>query len=97
MTDDPEIDRIFQCWVALENAQYVRRSPHDDILSRLAMSPWESTDEQVRSAWAALTRPSNLVALEKWAADFEKRNPSAKESTDAALRECRARAAGNSG
>jgi len=97
MTQDPETDRIFQFWVALENAQYLRRSPDDDVLARLTMSPWESTDDQVRSAWTALTQPSNLPALEKWAGEFEKMNPSAKESTDAALRECRSRAAGASG
>jgi hypothetical protein len=60
-------------------------------------SPWDSADEKVRAAWAALTQPSNLGALESWAADFEKRNPTAKDSTDAALRECRDRARGKSG
>jgi hypothetical protein len=34
MPDDPERDRIFQLWVALENALYVRRSPEDDVLAR---------------------------------------------------------------
>jgi hypothetical protein len=92
MTDDRELDRIFQFWVALENAQFVRRSPDDDVLARLATCPWESADEQVRAAWSALTEPSNLTALQEWAAQFERMNPSAKESTDAAIRDCRARA-----
>lgn len=87
--DNPEHQMIFLCWVRLENEQF-RNEPGESTADRLCVDAWESKDVRVRAAWEALTRPQHLSALELWYKPAEM-NPMARASTEAALRECRAR------
>jgi hypothetical protein len=94
MDRDPEIELIFAFWSALDNAMFGRR-PGDkgsEQIDRLLVKPWLSTDPVIRKAWVELTDPLNLSALEKWGCSSDM-NPDAREATDAALKECRERAA----
>jgi len=76
--------RMFELWSALSKVVW-------DCGEFLGPEPWESTNDEVRTAWGALTQPSNLEGLELWASG--NLNKAAREATDRALLACRSRAA----
>lgn len=88
-SEDPEIERIFAHWVALDREMFTA-GPGESLLDRPTPTPWESADARIRSAWEALTAPGNLRGLEKWAR-MEIMNPRARELSAMALESCRAR------
>lgn len=53
--------------------------------------PWDAVCPRVRAAWARLTAPAHLVALEDWARNTDAMNDFAKDATLRALADCRAR------
>jgi hypothetical protein len=81
---------MVELWNALDNAILKRRSADDDVVSRFLQKPWESIDVQVRVAGLAITDPANLSRLEGWLSPDM--NPTAREYTEAGLKECRSRA-----
>jgi hypothetical protein len=88
--DDPDIERIFACWVKLDEARF-SPEPGESLIDRLGQRPWECSDARIRAAWIALTEPQNLPGLEKWST-LEVMNPTAREVNRIALEACRARA-----
>lgn len=88
--EDHEQAMIWQYWIYLERERF-RLEPGESTIDRLLVPSWESKDPRVMAAWEALTRPSHLAALERWYRPAEM-NPEAKAATEAALKECRARA-----
>ena len=75
--------RMFALWSTLEQALW------DSGECLGGPEPWESMNDRVRSAWYALTQPSNLEGLESWASGDL--NATAREATERALQECKAR------
>ena len=76
----PEVDPL---WLALDEAR-CRAGP--DLPRRLETPPWESTDDQVAAAWAALTAPGNLDRLSERLGMAL--NPTARRATEKALEQC---------
>ncbi|MCW8138118.1 MAG: hypothetical protein KIT58_04365 [Planctomycetota bacterium] len=72
-------------WLALDLA---RCRPEPGVFERLKTPPWESTDEAIRAAWAALTHPANIQRLE--ARLTESLNATAQHFTEVALEQARA-------
>ena len=80
---------IFDLWVKSSRTVNTVRAG-EDIIDRLLMPPWESTDQVGLQAWDALTHPANLDGLIEWAA--HDLNPRAREYTEKAIEVCRSRA-----
>ncbi len=91
--DDPDLQHVWECWVRFEHEQYTPdpgASPIDHLLANA--HGWEARHPRVRAAWEELIDPKNLRGLEKWNKQFPKKNPTAQEATDWALKCCRERA-----
>ena len=56
-------------------------------MERLMVPPWDTEDPAVTAAWAALTKPENLLDLEKWGQP--NLNGRVREYTDIAIAICR--------
>ncbi len=75
----------------MANPLYLLWSDLDRLLQQeIQCWPWESENPEVHAAWARLTHPDNLTALEEWARGLESFNELARGCTLRALAECRA-------
>jgi hypothetical protein len=96
---DPEMARINQLWVNLEQEHFTIH-PGESILGRVLTKAWESPSPGTQAAWHVLVHPENLGSLERWKlkSPFQltvplRKSPmqglSLRDACEEALRQCR--------
>lgn len=85
-TDDyKQSSKIQKLWYNLSIAMnHVK--PGESILQR-RRAPWDSKDDEISAAWAALTAPENLALLKEWN-EQQDLNGVAAEATAKAIEHC---------